>query len=321
VIAKEDCVKSFRPFKSRAERRDRLEASQAEYAKALAVGDAASSGRVIEEMAEQQHGLGEIYAQIIAPSLVSIGDLWCSKAIGVAEEHLATQIVLSHLDRLSSMFAPRDRRSFHRVLVACVEGEQHWVGARMFADLCSSYGSSVEFLGPNVPDAALIEIVQKRAPQIVALSATMMPGLDHARHVAGELARLPSPPRLILGGDAITQRPSAAGLFGAAVARDVVDGSEIAHKFLRANRPRAILKEYLLGLGRRVRDLRLQKGWTQEQLAESARVTRVCIVAVEGGKQNVSMDIVIRLANGLGVSPEGLMGDGEEPGQLLRRER
>jgi hypothetical protein len=30
-------------------------------------------------------------------------------------------------------------------------------------------------------------------------------------------------------------------------------------------------------------------------------------VAVEGGKQNVSMDIVVRLANALGISPENLL--------------
>jgi transcriptional regulator with XRE-family HTH domain len=56
-----------------------------------------------------------------------------------------------------------------------------------------------------------------------------------------------------------------------------------------------------------VRELRTRKGWTQEQLAEVARVTRVCIVAVEGGKQNVSMDIVVRMANALGIRPEGLL--------------
>jgi DNA-binding XRE family transcriptional regulator len=61
-----------------------------------------------------------------------------------------------------------------------------------------------------------------------------------------------------------------------------------------------------------VRHLRLKKGWTQEQLAETAGVTRVCIVAVEGGKQNVSMDIVIRLANALGVLPEHLMIDDDD---------
>lgn len=71
-------------------------------------------------------------------------------------------------------------------------------------------------------------------------------------------------------------------------------------KLLRSDRPGAVLKEYQLVLARRVRDLRTHKGWTQERLAEATKVTRVCIVAVEGGKQNVSMDILIRLANALG---------------------
>jgi methanogenic corrinoid protein MtbC1/DNA-binding XRE family transcriptional regulator len=313
-------MNSFRPLKTRAGRKDNLEHSQVEYARRLSDGDAEASTRVIEELLIRRCSLGEIYAQVITPALTSIGDLWCSKDITVAEEHLATQIVLSHLDRLSAMFVWRDRLSSYRVLIGCVEGERHWLGARMFADLCLSHGWSAEFLGPDVPNDALIDMVKKRGPQVVALSATMAPGTEHARQLIGALSALANPPRIILGGQAITNRPSAHRFGpGCVVARDAVDGLEIALKILRANRPKAVLKEYLFALGRRVRDLRSKKGWTQEQLAELARVTRVCIVAVEGGKQNVSMDIVIRLANALGASPEGLMTDGDEPVQVSGR--
>lgn len=312
-------MKSFRPLRSRAERKDNLERWQIVYAKALTAGDARASSAVIDELVTRSCSLGEIYAQVVAPSLVSIGDLWCNKSIGVAEEHLATQIVLSHLDRLSSMFAWRDRRSSYRLLVACVEGEQHWLGARMFADLCSSHGWTAEFLGADVPDAALIDIVSKREPEVVALSATLAPGLEHARHVVGELGTLRNSPRIVLGGEALANGPSARAFPGGVIARDVLDGLDIALKFMRAHRPKVILKEYLFALGRRVRDLRLKKGWTQEQLADGARVTRVCIVAVEGGKQNVSMNIVIRLANALGVLPEALMADEDVPAQVPGR--
>jgi hypothetical protein len=41
--------------------------------------------------------------------------------------------------------------------------------------------------------------------------------------------------------------------------------------------------------------LRIEKAWTQEQVAESSRLTRASIVAVEGGKQNVSMAVIIPL--------------------------
>jgi len=313
-------MNSFRPISTRAQRKDNLEQIQVQYARGLATGSVDASSGVIEDLITRRCSLRDIYSRVITPSLVSIGDLWCSKDISVAEEHLATQIVLSHLDRLSSVFGWRDRRPSYRVLIACVEGERHWLGARMFADLCSTHGWSVEFLGPDVPNEALIGMVKKRAPQVVALSATMAPGMDHVRHTVRDLSALASPPRIILGGHAITNRPATQALGGAsAIARDIIDGLEIGLKFLRANRPKVILKEYLLALGRRVRDLRLKKGWTQEQLAEGARVTRVCVVAVEGGKQNVSVDIVIRLANALGVSPEALMADEHEPIQILGR--
>src|SRR6185436_8845669 len=101
---------SLRPSRTRTERKDNLEASQAAYAKALADGAGEASNRVIEDLVTRRCSLGEIYSQVIVPSLASIGDLWCSKDIGVAEEHLATQIVLTHLDKLSAMFAWRDRR-------------------------------------------------------------------------------------------------------------------------------------------------------------------------------------------------------------------
>jgi transcriptional regulator with XRE-family HTH domain len=68
-----------------------------------------------------------------------------------------------------------------------------------------------------------------------------------------------------------------------------------------------------------VRELRTKKGWTQEQLAEATRVTRVCIVAVEGGKQNVSMDILVRLANALAVTPEALLASDSDLPPVPRR--
>jgi MerR family transcriptional regulator, light-induced transcriptional regulator len=299
-----------------------LQAWRSEYAQMLAAGNAEAASRVIEDLLVRRSSLLDIYTQVIAPALVNIGDLWCRKDISVAEEHLATQLVLQHLDRLISMFAWRDRLSSYRILVGCVEGERHWIGARMFADLCLSHGWSAEFLGADVPNDALVDMVKKRNPQVVALSATMVAGAEHASGLVRALAELANPPRVILGGHAIIERASTQAFGpGCVVARDVIEGLDHALQFLRAHRPKVVLKEYLAALGRRIRDLRLKKGWTQEHLADGARVTRVCIVAVEGGKQNVSMDIVIRLANALGTSPEGLMSEDHEANQTSGRTR
>jgi len=285
-----------------------LRQSQERYARAVLEGHAESAGIVIEELQLQKCSLDQIYSQVIAPALVIVGDSWCSGEIGVGQEHLATQIVLSHMNRLISLFSAQVPRSPYRVLISCVQGEPHYVGARMFADLCLIQGWTVDFLGSDVPNDALIDVVKKRRPQLVALSATMEQGIKPMRHLITALQSLELSPKVILGGQALVTDRSLKDLSGRyEIARSALDGIDIATRLFRANRPKTILKEYLLKLGHRVRDLRTRMGWTQEHLAEASRVTRVCIVAVEGGKQNVSMDIVVRLANALGISPENLL--------------
>jgi methanogenic corrinoid protein MtbC1/DNA-binding XRE family transcriptional regulator len=283
------------------------------FTAALASGDAEDAAQVIDELAAGQRTLLEIYLEVIAPAMVSIGDFWCSGELGVGDEHLATQIVTQQMDRLRSLFVTPEPRSPYRVLVGCVEGEQHFVGARMIADLCLLKGWAVDFLGPDTPTGALVEMAQRRHAHLVALSVTMEQGMVHVQRVLDALAGLSPAPNVVLGGQLFSANASSVTLHrGCVVARDAAEGVDLIGKLLRADRPKAVLREYLVALGRRVRDLRTKKAWTQEDLAEATRVTRGCIVAVEGGKQNVSMDILVRLANALSVAPEALLGrDGD----------
>ena len=276
------------------------------YVRALLNGDDRAAFQIIHQMVLARRPITDVYLNLITPALVQIGQLWCDGEIGVGLEKLASNLVLKQMDRLRGIHSSEGQRLPQRILVACVEGELHCIGARMVADLLDIEGWPVDFLGADVPTSALIETVKIRRPHLVALSVRTSNGLDHARRLVGELRTMADQPKIILGGQAMTKNgwPSDGTC---AVARNAVEGLQLARKLLKHRRPKAVLKEYLIGLGRRVRDLRNKKGWTQEQLAESARLTRVSIVAVEGGKQNISMDVVLRLANSLGTSPEDLL--------------
>ena len=59
--------------------------------------------------------------------------------------------------------------------------------------------------------------------------------------------------------------------------------------------------------GRQVRLLRSALGISQESLAEKAKVHRTFIGQVERGETNVSLDNIVKLARGLGVSPSRLL--------------
>lgn len=55
-------------------------------------------------------------------------------------------------------------------------------------------------------------------------------------------------------------------------------------------------------LGQRVRDLRLQRGWSQEELGAQCGIDRTYVSGVERGVRNPTVTVVAALAAGLKVS-------------------
>ena len=60
-------------------------------------------------------------------------------------------------------------------------------------------------------------------------------------------------------------------------------------------------------LGRNVKRLRREKGWTQEALAEFTGVSQQFISELENGKSNPTILTLHELARGLGVRPMDLL--------------
>jgi methylmalonyl-CoA mutase cobalamin-binding domain/chain len=69
--------------------------------------------------------------------------------------------------------APAAARRGHAVVVACVCGEQHELGARMVGDFFEMAGWDTYFCGANTPHAGVVQSAVERAASVVAVSATM----------------------------------------------------------------------------------------------------------------------------------------------------
>lgn len=60
--------------------------------------------------------------------------------------------------------------------------------------------------------------------------------------------------------------------------------------------------------GERLRDLRHERGWTsQEAFAHHTGLDRTYISGIERGRRNPTLDVIIKLARGLGVTPSELL--------------
>lgn len=60
-------------------------------------------------------------------------------------------------------------------------------------------------------------------------------------------------------------------------------------------------------MGKRLRELRLERGWSQEELADRAHLHRNYVGGVERGERNISLINIVELANALSIKPAELL--------------
>lgn len=61
------------------------------------------------------------------------------------------------------------------------------------------------------------------------------------------------------------------------------------------------MKDPLLGLGQNIRDFRIRKGLSQEALGKILKVDKAYISRIEGGKKNLTIKSLAKVADALSV--------------------
>lgn len=67
--------------------------------------------------------------------------------------------------------------------------------------------------------------------------------------------------------------------------------------------------QLLRALGKRIRELRKERGWSQERLAEVSDIHENHLRRIEGGTANPSYLVLVRIARALKVPPAELFRD------------
>jgi methanogenic corrinoid protein MtbC1 len=188
----------------------------ASFEGALLAGDRRAAQALLERCLKQGHDLVQVEQHLIQPALYRIGRQWQNNQVSVAQEHLATAIAQSVMaSGLLQSALPVPNGS--KVLLACVQGNQHCVGLQMVADAFQLAGWEVQYLGANVPTKALIEHVARCGPDLLGLSVSIAPQLHIVKDVISRLGQAlgSSRPPTLLGGLAINQFSSLAEQLGA----------------------------------------------------------------------------------------------------------
>lgn len=136
--------------------------------------------------------------QIVAPLLAEIGDRWAHRDMGIAQEHVATNLIRNLLSSLFRLYPPD--LAAEAVVVATPSGERHEFGILLTALIAATRGWRVIYLGVDLPAAEIARAVKMTKARVLALSLIN----GHSEQTTEELrtltAQMPSATRVWLGG-------------------------------------------------------------------------------------------------------------------------
>lgn len=142
------------------------------YLNFLIEGEKTYAYNLIMEAVRNGVSIKDLYLNVFQITQKETGRLWQLSKISVAHEHFitaATQLIMAQL--YPYIFTSTNKEK--RIIVSCVEGELHEIGARMVADIFEMEGWSSYYFGANTPIKSVLDSINNFNPQILAISTTM----------------------------------------------------------------------------------------------------------------------------------------------------
>lgn len=178
-------------------------------------GDHSGAWKVVEGALTAGMTPLDLYCDVVARALESIGRRWEQGEVGVASEHLASVIVGRMIGRLGPQFTRRGRKR-GTVVVVGPPGERHSLGLAMAADALRMGGYGAVDLGADLPMESLPDALG-RAPGLkgVCIGVLNSQALDACRQMVATARRhVDREVPVVLGGGAVADHDHAHRLGG-----------------------------------------------------------------------------------------------------------
>jgi methanogenic corrinoid protein MtbC1 len=151
----------------------------------------------IMEQAFALYTMPTVYVELIASTLVEIGEAWHRGDVLVCTEHFATTYLRGRL--LAVLQSCSHHPEMPMIFVGCAPTERHEVGALIFAVMLRQQGFNVVYLGQDVPLEDLAKTAEHEHPVMVCLSACSPAAALQLRDAQAQLARIEPPPAPVFG--------------------------------------------------------------------------------------------------------------------------
>lgn len=110
----------------------------------------------------------DLALQVVRPILLEVGERWHQRELSVAHEHLVSAQMRGLLTLLLNWSAPQP--GARRIVVATPAGHLHEFGALIGAVLAAHRGLEPVYLGPDLPEDAILRGVELARAEVLLLS-------------------------------------------------------------------------------------------------------------------------------------------------------
>ena len=174
-----------------------------DFLRLILAGDELEAGARLVDAYLAHHSLDSIFETTVTQAMHQVGDLWLKGSVTVADEHHATRVVLTALQKLRAVMVPHQPNGFNAICCAS-EGDLHELAVHLVTLILESKGWNVIDLGANTPLFSLQELVSRRRPQLVCISARTIADVDRAAAEFAQLRRVANrlEAKIVLGGEA-----------------------------------------------------------------------------------------------------------------------
>jgi DNA-binding transcriptional MerR regulator len=168
----------------------------ADFVEAAETMDIAATGAALDEIFARG-SFEAIVDDLLMPALIALGAAWAEGRVDVAAEHAASAAVHR---RLSALYEAAATVRDPLVVVGLPPGSRHELGALAFSVALRRRGVGVLYLGPDVPVASWVHVIERNRARMAILSVVQKVDRGPALEVAAAIRDIGSRPTLAVGG-------------------------------------------------------------------------------------------------------------------------
>ena len=147
----------------------------------------------------------EFFDKILKPVMYKVGDLWETKKLSVASEHIASNIAHDLVKIVGEKISRSDGRG--KILVCTPPGEEHNLGCNILESFLQSKRYRVFNLSPNDPTEDVINFIKNDTPDLVLVSITLEDNIKPGKRFVKKIAEKFDMP-ILVGGLALANNKS-----------------------------------------------------------------------------------------------------------------